>query len=268
MIGIKKGFAITFLFFLVCGGYAIKTTVKEDVTPLIDETRIETITIKCQHYDGSSYNKSNIKVLDTYKESLLNIVSELKSYHFPIYCISCYSSKDIDMKKNRSLHSYSAAIDINYPLNPSFDAVTGKIIPLINKKIFIDLKKKDTSYNIEYEDYFINRNVIRPGMVTEREAKIFAKHGFTIWGGKWTRPMDFMHFQTTKAIAKIIANLSSKEARIFWKRYLKDPVKIANDSYFSDDIDEKDIKLQHLLFKINHILKQTMRGKFKQRYVG
>ncbi|MCP4460632.1 MAG: M15 family metallopeptidase, partial [Cytophagales bacterium] len=41
---------------------------------------------------------------------------------------------------------------------------------------------------------FLDRNLKENGMV-ESIVSIFAKHGFTDWGGNWESPLDYHHFQ-------------------------------------------------------------------------
>ena len=220
--------------------------------PVIDESRLVAVSVDLEGMIDDRAKTKKVYLLDTYQESLKNIIKELQEEHFPIYEVSCYANRPKRGSNAISLHAYSAAVDINYFLNPYFDVLTKNIIPARSESSW--RKLNFVEHTNENEDYFINREVKRPGMITEKEAEIFAKYGFTIWGGKWRRPMDFMHFQTTKAIAKIVAGLNSEEAKIFWNAYLKDPKTIANDSFFSEDINPQNIDLKIILGKIEEIL--------------
>ena len=219
--------------------------------PVVDKSRLVLVDVDLKDMVEDKSTKEKVCVLDTYQNSILNIIKELRAENFPIYEIACYSNRNIRGSNTLSLHAYASAIDLNEYQNPSFDAVLDCKVPTISNKEWQNLKFVEKTD--ENEDFFINREVKRPGMTTEKEAQIFAKYGFTIWGGKWRRPMDFMHFQTTKAIAKIVVGLSSKEAEVFWTEYLKDPMAIAKDPFFARDIDQKDIKLDLLLEKMKDI---------------
>ncbi len=208
------------------------------IEPIIDESRLRTIIIDPE-------GKQSVKILDTYEDSIRKILKDLRQQNFKIFEIYSYTARNKTDNSKPSLHAYAAAIDINPGQNPYYNAVT---------------KARLSGTNEEgYEDYFLNRNVIRPGMITERQIETFVKNGFTIWGGMWRQPMDYMHFQTTKAIAKIVAHLNSKEAKIFWNAYLKNPKKTSEDPFFAGDIDPDMYSLKDFLKKIEYILK-SVRG--------
>lgn len=67
---------------------------------------------------------------------------------------------------------------------------------------------------------YLNRANIRPGML-EQVAHIFRQHGFTEWGGNWNDPIDWMHFQTPRAIAELLATLQLAEGEQFFAFYIK-----------------------------------------------
>jgi hypothetical protein len=108
--------------------------------------------------------------------------------------------------------------------------------------------------NPKYGDLYLNRNITRAGMVTWKEADIFARNGFTVWGGMWQIPIDYMHFQTTRAIAKILTTLAPNEASVFWSYYLKNPKLIAQDKFFAGNINTNDVQLGPLMTKMRHIM--------------
>ncbi len=211
------------------------TTIKEPEIRVIDESRLKVVEID---------NNNKLVTLDTYETSVKNIFKELLDNNFKLYNISCYAPRNIRGGSTRvSIHAYASAIDVNPQQNPYIDMCSHVIIPTPP-----DRKHSDC------EDFYSNRNFIRDGMLTQREADIFAKNGFTVWGGLWRRPIDYMHFQTTRAIAKIVTTLPSNEASQFWTHYLQNPQLIAKDEFFSDDIAYEDIVLTKLLDKIEKIL--------------
>jgi hypothetical protein len=186
-------------------------------------------------------------VLDTYEDSVKNILNELPKEHFCVFHVSCYSPRNIRGKTNNiSMHAYAAAIDLNPKQNPYIDAVSNTIIP-----------PPDKNNCSENEDFYMNRGIVRVGMITPKIVDIFAENGFTIWGGNWGRPIDYMHFQTTKAIAAIVSTLPSYQAKIFWNYYLKNPRLIAKDKFFAaSHVNQKEIVLDKLLSRISSILKR------------
>ena len=86
---------------------------------------------------------------------------------------SCFNFRKIDGSDLLSMHSYGLAIDINPVQNPFIQ--NGTILPLAGKE-------------------YLERELIRKGMV-EPIINIFNKYGFTVWGGDWTTPRDYHHFQ-------------------------------------------------------------------------
>jgi hypothetical protein len=134
-------------------------------------------------------------VLDNVAESVVSIFQELFALKFPIQNIelidkyngddylsmdannsSCFNFRKIDGSKLLSMHSYGLAIDINPIQNPFIQA--GGIYPEGGKD-------------------FLIRNDIREGMV-ETIVGVFYKYGFTVWGGDWTTPIDYHHFQVPR----------------------------------------------------------------------
>jgi hypothetical protein len=186
-------------------------------------------------------------VLDTCENSIKRLFRELSNRKFHLINCSCYYSRYVVGTKTPSLHAYAAAIDVNPVQNPYFDAMNRTLIPAATKK------------TAEYGDLYLNRGIPRDGMVTPREADIFARNGFTVWGGTWQIPIDYMHFQTTRAIAKILVTLPSREASIFWKYYLQNPKLIAQDEFFAGDISPEDIHLDLLIERMKNIMERDGR---------
>lgn len=213
---------------------------KEVPPSVIDESRIVEVEVKCRTFDNST-KVIRLKVLDVTAESVKKLFIELFKNNFPIYAAWGYSNRNITGGTKASLHAYGVAIDINEYLNPYYDVLKGSssIIP----KRFIDKTKDEEKLQeslksvvvsgtelkaiinsviqaTDSDDWFVNRGIFRKGMVTQKEATIFAKHGFTIWGGMWKQPMDFMHFQVPKKLAEHLAVVSKEEGAIIWANYL------------------------------------------------
>ena len=149
----------------------------------------------------SHYNFANqvvvgkMVVLDSVAEFVVSIFKELFALKFPIHNIglvdeyngddelsmaannsSCFNFRKIDGSELLSMHSYGLAIDINPVQNPFIQ--DNKISPLAGK-------------------VFVNRESEVVGMV-EPIIDIFYKYGFTVWGGSWTTPIDYHHFQVPR----------------------------------------------------------------------
>jgi hypothetical protein len=210
------------------------TTREKDFAVVIDKNRLRVV----------EFGKCKFVVLDTYEDSVKNILNGLSKQQFPVFEISCYAPRSVmNNQKVISIHAYASAIDLNPKQNPYVDACKSIIIPT-----------PDRSYCSENEDFYINRNVVRVGMVTPAVVDIFARNGFTVWGGMWKRPMDYMHFQTTRAIAVIVSTLPPSQAKIFWNYYLKNPILISMDKFFaSSEVDPKEIVLDKLIGRMSSI---------------
>lgn len=93
---------------------------------------------------------------------------------------SCFCHRPIEGSTIPSMHSYGLAIDINPVQNPFITFEPGnEHNPIIEPK----------------EGWqFLNRHNQKPGMV-EDVVSLFAEQGFVRWGGTWTTPIDFHHFE-------------------------------------------------------------------------
>ena len=214
--------AICDIFSVVSSIFFPQSLLHTDVD-IVSQDKLTTIEIEYLSFSGEEKCLS-LEVLDVLKDDISQIFQKLKKRRFPIYALTCFFPKNIGNGNRSSLHAYAAAIDINYLMNPHYDAVEGTIIPSRRK----DRKKdRETIINglkeiniADYEissildtvigknqsgdsdDMFLNRGILRKGMVTPEVVNIFKSHGFNIWGGNWRRPMDYMHFQLPRSLAK------------------------------------------------------------------
>lgn len=109
-----------------------------------------------------------------------------------------------------SLHAYGAAIDINPVQNPYVQF--GEI--------------GQATYLPAAGSAYANRSTIRPGKparkgMAEEVVDVFAEHGFLIWGGDWDAPIDYQHFQISRALAKRLAALPVAQAQIVFNDHVK-----------------------------------------------
>jgi len=191
--------------------------------------RLASVTINYVDFSGQEHDDGEIVVLDVVADSVKAIFDELFKLRFPIAQIrsvhnysgddelsmadnnsSCFNQRPIEGTDIVSIHSYGLAVDLNPAQNPYviFDeeAGTAKIYP-----------KQGWSY--------LNRHNRKVGMV-EEVVDIFAQHGFSIWGGRWTTPIDLHHFQTSRGLAEILARISHEDGKVIWRISQKLPSRI------------------------------------------
>lgn len=198
--------------------------------------RLRIVEFSYVDFEGKHHNSGKIMVLDAVAESVAEIFQELYAMQFPIHqskLLEYFHGDDINslnanntasyncrLKTDEpglpSIHSYGLAIDINPIQNPYFwpeDKKTGvaKVHP-----------GKGLSY--------INRTNQRPGMV-EKLVDLFKQQGFSIWGGNWNEPIDWQHFQPSRTVAQLLAEMNTEDAKVLFNAYKKHPKFLNNLSY-------------------------------------
>ena len=90
---------------------------------------------------------------------------------------SAFNCRPIEGSGAQSRHSFGMAIDINTLYNPYYMQSSGVTLPVTAGE-------------------YIDRNVVTPYTIQRGDLcyKLFAEHGFT-WGGDWTEPKDYQHFE-------------------------------------------------------------------------
>lgn len=78
--------------------------------------------------------------------------------------------------------------------------------------------------------------------MAESIVKIFQENGFSVWGGNWNTPIDWQHFQPSRAVAQLLAAMSAQDAHTFFEMYVQHP-RLLNT------IDPKDQRLSALYQK-------------------
>lgn len=122
---------------------------------------------------------------------------------------SAFNYRKIAGNDSISLHAYGVALDIN-PLQNPFITFTDTGTANINPA-------KGAQY--------LNRKQYRLGKLpaqgfAEQIVDIFALNGFRTWGGDWNTPIDFQHFQTSREMAVLMAQLNTSNASLFFKNYV------------------------------------------------
>ncbi len=191
--------------------------------------RLSSVLIRYVDFSGQHHDDGEIVVFDVVAESVKAIFDVLFQLQFPIARVrsvhaysgddelsmadnnsSCFNCRPIEGTTITSIHSYGLAIDLNPEQNPYviFDeqAGTAKIYP-----------PQAWSY--------LNRSNRKPGMV-EDVVEIFSKHGFGIWGGRWTTPIDLHHFQASRGIAELLARTSYEDGKTIWNMSRQMPANV------------------------------------------
>lgn len=237
------------------------------VTPLSEEMRNEMINwgvwhkecpvpldrlrlVKFTYYgfDNKTHQDGEIVVLDAVSGHVSAIFKALLAIKFPL-AKACRMEKyngddEASLADNNtagfqhreitgggpiSLYAYGLAIDINPHQNPYISLQE-------NMNVKQGFAKVIPAEGLNY----INRKNVRPGMAEiEGVVDIFKKHGFTIWGGQWNTPIDWQHFQTSRAMAQLLAVMLPADAEQLFEMYVV-------GSKLLNSIDPKDNKIQPL----------------------
>lgn len=189
--------------------------------------------IRVKHYDfDGQVRTGELVMLDACSESVSAIFQELYRRRFPVHRVkllteyegndslsmaanntSGHNLRRIAGQQNLSLHAYGAAIDLNPMQNP-----------------FVDIPCTDTTGHIRImpvgSSLYTNRSENRPGKakrrgLAEEVVDVFARQGFYTWGGHWSCPIDYQHFQLSRSMAKTLVTMDSTTAARFFKRSVR-----------------------------------------------
>tara|TARA_R110000868_G_scaffold37111_4_gene131356 strand:- start:46877 stop:47500 length:624 start_codon:yes stop_codon:yes gene_type:complete len=160
-------------------------------------SRLKTIEVTFCGFDGNQ-KEGTLVVLDILAEQVLSIFQELLDIQFSINKIlpieefggddlksmkannsSAFNGRLVARTNRWSSHAFGAAIDVNPIQNP--------YLLLNDDKELVEVIPPEGSD-------FLDRSEAYRGMV-EEIVPIFAKHGFTEWGGSWEEKPDYHHFQ-------------------------------------------------------------------------
>lgn len=180
-------------------------------------------------FDGRQHNDGEIMVMAAAAEHVQAIFDALLKRKFAIAgarLMNRYNGDDqASMRDNNSsafndravigasapsLHAYGLAIDLNPVQNPFLQfGEDGK-----------------ATFSPDAGSRYANRLQQRPGKparkgMAEDVVALFAEHGFVIWGGDWDAPIDYQHFQTSRALAKRLAALPAAEGRAVFSAYVQ-----------------------------------------------
>lgn len=171
-------------------------------------------------FDGRRHDDGEIVVLDAAAPHVQTLFAALLQQRFPLArarAMKHYRGDDeASMRDNNtsafndraitggtapSLHAYGLAIDINPVQNP-----------------YIEIADGNAHFHPANGSRYANRAAARPGKparagMAEEVVELFARHGFTTWGGDWDAPIDYQHFQTSRKLAQQLAALPPDQAR-------------------------------------------------------
>lgn len=209
---------------------SLRSTGVWDETCPIPLKRLRIVKAKYWDFKGRSHANGEIMTLDAAAPYVMKIFDDLYEKKFPISKMvlmdvyrgddnlsmddnntSCFNHRPIEGSKKLSLHAYGLAIDINPIQNP-----------------YITFPYKDPAiaiYNPHAGRQYANRLQNRPdkpfryGMV-EQIKDVFSHYGFPIWGGNWDSPIDYHHFQVSRLLAELLAEMESTEAIKFFEEHV------------------------------------------------
>jgi hypothetical protein len=218
-----------------------KKTWQENCPVSLD--RLRCVTFAYYDFEGTEHSSGEIVVLDAVAKRTLLIFKQLHSIRFPIakaYRIEHYKGNDeVSMADNNtscfncreitggglpSIHSYGLAIDVNPIQNPFLSIEQSEDVLRCPLTVMPAAGKE-----------YLNRTNIRPGMA-ETIVNVFKKNGFRVWGGNWNTPIDWQHFQTPRALAKLLAIMVPEDAEILFEVYVQNPNKFNFDNSQDDTL--------------------------------
>lgn len=190
--------------------------------------RLAVVRFSYVDFDGQHHDDGELMVLATIAPEVRQLFHRLYQRRFPLArarLIEHYHGDDAaSMQDNNtsafnnrpvtgggppSLHAYGLAIDINPVQNPFIQP--GKIgnarVSPAAGRAYLDRPGVSAGKSLQ------------PGMA-ENVAALFAEAGFTVWGGQWKSPVDYQHFQFTRAFAERLAALPEAQARQLYLRQL------------------------------------------------
>lgn len=182
--------------------------------------RLALVTVRHVDFHGVTHDDGELVVFDAVAPRVHQIFERLFELSFPIEKIKSLHHYDGDDDKSMaannsssfnfrpiansttvSMHGYGLAIDVNPIQNP-----------------FITLNETDGTAKIHPPEgwQYLNRRNQKSGML-EPVVSVFAENGFVIWGGGWTTPIDYHHFQPPRMVADLLSVLSREDGIRFFE---------------------------------------------------
>ena len=153
------------------------------------------LTLGYRGFDGKSYLGQMVCANEA-AEDLCDIFKELYENDFPIEKIRLIDDYDADDNRsmadnNSSAFCYRVIDGTEYLSNHSYGLAVD-INPLQNPYVRGDLVQPEAATE------YLDRENVRPGMITQGDLcyNAFISRGWS-WGGDWTGPIDYQHFEKT-----------------------------------------------------------------------
>ena len=202
---------------------------KDSPVPL---DRLRLVNFPHYTFDGTIQKDGCFVVLDAVAEHVKKIVQTLFEMKFPLESAipieqfhgndaasmeannsSAYNCRKIAGENGRiSIHSYGLAIDIN---------------PIQNPYIYFSSQDNQTEGRLNIAPLsgipYMNRHKLlneNQNGLCENIVDVFFQNGFTEWGGFWTTPLDWHHFQTPRTIAELLGVMDPEHATLFFESYV------------------------------------------------
>lgn len=192
----------------------------------VEAKRLVNVETSYCDFDGVIRDDGLITVLDVLSQSVENIFAELLQKGFPIAKMrpiefydgddklsmednnsSAFNCRPIGQSSIYSIHSYGCAIDVN---------------PLQNPFLEIDELNGSVKVNPSEGWRFLNRGNFKLGMV-EDVVSIFEEQGFVVWGGSWTTPIDYHHFQLPRSMSELLVSIEFSDGLKIFNQFKGNP---------------------------------------------
>jgi hypothetical protein len=181
--------------------------------------RLAVINVRYVDFEGDRHDDGEIVVFDVAADYIADAFEAMFRMRFPISKVrsvhlyngddelsmadnntSCFCHRPIEGTSLASLHSYGLAVDVN---------------PLQNPFVVFDENEGTAKVHPPKGWEYLNRHNRKAGMV-EDLVELWAERGFFIWGGRWTTPIDYHHFQTPRGLAELLVMMNKADgARLF-----------------------------------------------------
>lgn len=200
---------------------AIKIALKEREMWKVDcPVALERLSYVVVDYIGfdNKVHSGNLIVADILAEEILVLFKYFYNSYFPLEPVVAMSDpnnseatvvfncRNIVGGGKISAHSYGTAIDINMLRNPYLG---------LYEKLDNNIAKGQLIPNNSKLDY-VFRSTEQLGYV-ESIKNVMYKHGFTTWGGNWTIPVDYMHFQIASFVTKMYPLVDKETGKILFQ---------------------------------------------------
>lgn len=186
-------------------------------------TRLRLLQLRYVDFKGEA-QQGQLIVLDACSEAVLRIFYRLYEKGFPLHSIrpihefggndslsmaannsSGFNFRRIAGSDRLSLHAYGTAVDINPVHNPMLDIPCGALASCVH------IRPAAGAAFVNRRQGRLNKPK-RSGMA-ETVLDIFSEEGFYAWGGYWDCPIDYQHFEVSRALSELLVALPPEEAK-------------------------------------------------------